>query len=56
MFIALMVFFYTFPSSMLFIYGLGLERLSMNVIPSYSSIFAQSGSCYGERCFDKLAT
>lgn len=31
MFIALMVFFYTFPSSMLFIYGLGLERLSMNV-------------------------
>lgn len=31
MFIASLIFFYTFPASMLFIHGLGLERLSMNV-------------------------
>lgn len=31
MFIMSMIFFYTLPASMLFIHGLGLERLSMNV-------------------------
>ncbi|MGP1431992.1 MAG: hypothetical protein ACTTI6_05880 [Treponema sp.] len=31
MFIVSLIFFYSFPASMLFIHGLGLERLSMNV-------------------------
>ena len=30
MFIASLIFFYTFPASLLFLHGIGLERLSMN--------------------------
>ena len=30
MFIASLIFFYTFPASLVFLYGIGLERLSMN--------------------------
>jgi len=30
MFIASLIFFYTFPASLIFLHGIGLERLSMN--------------------------
>ena len=30
MFIASLIFFYTFPASLVFLHGIGLERLSMN--------------------------
>ena len=30
MFILSLIFFYTFPASLIFLYGIGLERLSMN--------------------------